>query len=163
MMQEQSISPVNNYRTWHNRGHKIMDNITRLLSMSTIVLSIIGFAQAQQKMSLSIEKSIETGLNNSKMLHSSGMKVQEADAKAGEAGAARLPTLKLGGGYTRLSDVPPFTQSIPAGTFGPVQQQPINVTLSPVVLDNYNVRLTLQQPLFTGFRVQSSSEITDRV
>ena len=138
-----------------------MNRITRPYKLSALFILLGLSSSAQDKVSLSLEKSIEIGLSNSKFLHSSGMRVQEADAKAGEANASRLPLLRFGGNYTRLSDVPPFTQTIPAGTFGPQQQQPIGVTLSPVVLDNYNLRLSLQQPLFTGFRLQSSSEITD--
>jgi outer membrane protein TolC len=111
-------------------------------------------------MNLSIEQSIGIGLKASKSLHASQMRAQAADARASELSASRLPSVKLGGSYTRLSDVPPFVQTIPAGTFGP-QQTELNFTLSPVVLNNYSLRLSLQQPLFTGFRVESSSNIAD--
>lgn len=125
-----------------------------------LILAAVAFsgAPAQEKVTLTVGESIEIGLKNSKFLHSSQMKVQAADAKASETHASLMPALKVGGAYTRLSDVPPFTQTIPAGTFGP-QQAPINITLSPVVLNNYNLRLSVQQPLFTGFRLQSSSSI----
>jgi outer membrane protein TolC len=62
--------------------------------------------------------------------------------------------LKFSGGYTRLSDVPPF--QIPAGFFGPNP-----VTLSPAVLDNYNMKFSLTQPLFTGFRMDALSRAAD--
>ena len=130
--------------------------------MIPTLLSILLFTygSAQDKVSLSVEKGIEIGMKNSKSLHLSRMRVQAADARASEVSASQLPSLKFGGTYTRLSDVPPFTQTIPAGTFGP-QQPPIIFTLSPVVLNNYSLRLSLQQPLFTGFRLQSSSHIAD--
>jgi outer membrane protein TolC len=46
-----------------------------------------------------------------------------------------------------LSNIPPFQVSLP------IFPQPIQI--SPVILDNYNLKLTLQQPLFTGFRLLS--------
>ncbi|HTK82692.1 MAG TPA: TolC family protein [Bacteroidota bacterium] len=108
-------------------------------------------------MSLTIEQSVEIGVKNSHRLHSSQMTVQAAEARSGVSGAARLPSLKFGASYTRLSDVPPFSFALPAGTFGP-QQPPLNLTLSPIVLNNYNLKLSLQQPLFTGFRLEGNNE-----
>jgi len=52
-------------------------------------------------------------------------------------------------GYSRLSDVDPFRIMVP---FSP---QPI--TIAPTVLDNYSLRATVQQPLFTGFRLESNA------
>ncbi len=125
-------------------------------------LFLAGSSSAQEKMNLSIEQSIEIGLKSSKALHSSLMNVQSTEAKAGEVNATRLPSLKFGGGYTRLSNVPPFTTTIPASSFGQnLPPQNLNLTFSQTVLDNYSMRLSLQQPLFTGFRLQSNYEIAD--
>jgi outer membrane protein len=134
--------------------------VSGILLYVSLSLLFLWYGNAQEKMTLSIEQSIDIGLKASKSLHASQMRVQAADARASEVGASRLPSLKLSGSYTRLSDVPPFVQTIPAGTFGP-QQPELSFTLSPVVLNNYNLRLSLQQPLFTGFRVESSSNIAD--
>ncbi len=110
-------------------------------------------AAAQQKQSLTVEQSIQIGLENSKSLHSSLMKVEAADAKSGETNASRLPTVRVGGSYTRLSDVPPFD----LGPFPPFVNEP--VTISPSVLNNYTLRLSVQQPLFTGMRLTGSSDV----
>jgi outer membrane protein TolC len=128
--------------------------------ITVVVLSIlmIASAPAQQKLSLTVEKCIELGLENSKALHSSLMKVQAADAKIGEANAARLPSLKFNGGYTRLSDVPAFEVSLPFQLPPPA---PSSFVLSPTILNNYNLRLTLQQALFTGFRLESSKDLAE--
>ncbi|MEK9136766.1 MAG: TolC family protein [Bacteroidota bacterium] len=112
-------------------------------------------ATAQSKLPLTVEKAIQLGLENSKALHSSLMKVEYADAKAGETNASRLPSLKFGGAYTRLSDVPPFN----IGPFPPILTTPINV--SPAVLNNYNLKLSFTQPLFTGFRMDALSAAAD--
>ncbi len=108
-------------------------------------------------LSLTVEMCIQIGLENSKSLHSSLMKVQSAEAKSSEVDASRLPALRFSGAYTRLSDVPPFEVTLPFQ----LPTVPNRITVSPTILDNYNLRLTLQQPLFTGFRLQSSADIAE--
>lgn len=137
----------------------------RLIHFSFIpvlVLLIITVVPAQQLVPLSIEKAISTGLANSKSLHSSLMKVQYADAKSSEVNAIKLPTITAAGSYTRLSDVPPFSAILPANIFGPGFPPTLKtIPLSTTILDNYNLRLIIHQPLFTGFRVRSSVNIAD--
>lgn len=108
---------------------------------------------AQQTASLTLDQAIEIGLEKSKGLHSSLMKVQYADSKSSEADAQLLPSVKFNGAYARLSDVPASQVSLP---FLP---QPI--TLSPSVLNNYNLRVSVQQPLFTGFKLQRNADIAE--
>lgn len=132
--------------------------------MKTLALSLIAttLVFGQAKLSLTVEQAIQLGLENSKSLHSSGMKVSYADARAGETNALRLPSLKLSGGYTRLSDVPPGAAIIPANAFGTgLPPQTLNVPLSPTVLNNYTMKLSLTQPLFTGFRMDALSRSAD--
>lgn len=121
--------------------------------LASVIMTTSLFAQT--KLPLTLEKAIELGLENSKVLHSSQMKVEYADAKAGEANAARLPSLKFTGAYTRFSQVPPAS----VGPFPPLLTTPI--VLSPTVLNNYNMKLTLTQPLFTGFRTDALSRAAD--
>ncbi len=131
-------------------------NVSKFFASILIVfaLPITGYSQQLQ---LTVERAIELGLTNSKTLHSSLMRVNYADAKAGEVNASRLPSLKLGGSYTRLSDVPPFELSLPpqlglgTGKF----------TLSPTIVNNYNIKVSVQQPLFTGFRLNAVSDAAD--
>jgi outer membrane protein len=132
--------------------------ITNKLSFLISLWMIVGFsanAMAQETRSLTIDQAITIGLENSKALHASMMKVEYADAKESETNALRLPTIKAGASYTRLSEVPPFS----IGPIPPIL--PNAVTVSSTVLDNYNLRMSLQQPLFTGFRLLSSSNIAD--
>lgn len=111
-------------------------------------LAATGGASAQQRRTLTLDESIQLGLGNSRQLHSSTMAVHAADAKVGEINAARLPSLKFAGGYTRLSDVPSTIFSLPGMSTG--------FELSPQVLNNYALKLTLQQAVFTGFRLENS-------
>jgi outer membrane protein TolC len=122
--------------------------------LASLALLAAGGAAAAQPKPLALEECVRLGLENSKALHASLMRVQAAEAKAGEAVASRLPSLKLGGAYTRLSEVSPFVVSIPLpppapGTF----------TLSPSILNQYSARLTLQQPIFTGHRLEAGERI----
>ena len=117
-------------------------------------------ALAQQKVVLTIEKSIELGLQNSKALHSSLMKAQAADSKSNEAHTSLLPSIKGVGAYGRLSDVPPSAVVLPANFLGPgFPPQQVTWTLSQTILNNYNLRFSLQQPIFTGFRLQSAADL----
>jgi len=111
--------------------------------------------QAQGKLSLTVDQAIGIGIENSKSLHASLMRVESADARSSEASVQRLPQVKLGASYTRLSDVPPFE----IGPFPPLL--PGTVTLSPSLVENYAARLTLQQPLFTGFRLQGIADAAE--
>ena len=104
----------------------------------------------QETITLTIEQAIRLGLETSKALHLSSLKVAYADAKRNEANASRLPSLKASGAYTRLSSVPPFEfTGSQLGTF----------VLDRPALDNYNFKLSLEQPLFTGFGLESRSDI----
>ncbi len=123
---------------------------------------VSGAVSAQQQLTLTVEQAIKIGLDNSKALHSSLMKVEAADARVSETNAARLPSLKLGGAYTRLSDVPSFVATIPADAFGPgFPPQQVSFPLSQTVLNNYSLRATIQQPLFTGLRMEKSADLAE--
>ncbi len=113
-------------------------------------------AHAQEQRPLTLEQSINIGLDKSRTLHASRAGVDAAEARASEANAAGLPSVKANGSYTRFSSVPPFVLTLPPPLSG-------SYTISPSIVNSYNVRLSLQQPLFTGFRVQSSSSMSENV
>jgi len=106
---------------------------------------------AQEKLSLTVEQAIEIGMKNSKTLHSSRMRVKSAEARISEVNAGRLPSLKLGAAYRRLSSIEPATVTFMGTSF----------VIAPTVLDNYSAQFTLFQPLFTGFRLLSSINIAE--
>lgn len=114
-----------------------------LLPMLFFTAAAVMPADAQPK-ALSVEECVHLGLQNSNTLHSSMMKSLYADAKSSEASASLFPSLKLQAGYSRLSSVPAFSFSLLGNTVS-----------FPVILNNYSARLSLQQPLFTGWRLQS--------
>ncbi|HUL43960.1 MAG TPA: TolC family protein [Bacteroidota bacterium] len=129
----------------------------RRMALAVVLWTPVGATatNAQESISLSIDQAISTGIENSKSLHASLMNVEYTDARSGEVNAQRLAQIKLSGGYTRLSEIPPAE----IGPYPPLFKDPI--VISPSLLNNYTLRLSLQQPLFTGFRLQGASDMAE--
>ena len=125
-----------------------------------IVLALAAgapFALAQEKRRLGLEEAVRLALETNHALHSSEMRHEAAAAKVRETDAARLPALRFGGGYARLSEVPPFEVTLP---FPPLSPLPSKFTVSPNYYNSFTLRLSVQQPLFTGFRLQSAAAMS---
>jgi outer membrane protein TolC len=127
-------------------------NYTLMLLIAGLFL-LANNTFAQRKLSLTAEQAIETGLLNSKTLHSSLMRVKSAKAKHSESISAILPSVKLTSAYRRLSPVDPFSINL----FG------TNYTISPSIQDAYSAQLTLFQPVFTGFRMLKNIDLADQL
>jgi outer membrane protein TolC len=115
-------------------------------------------AQGNKHITLSVDQSVTIGLENSKSLHASLMKRQAADAKSSETNSSRLPKVSFGGSYTRLSEVSPYVLSL---SFLPPPYNDYQFTLTPAIFNNYNLKLSLQQPLFTGFKISSGADMAE--
>jgi len=126
-------------------------NKIRLVMLMILGLSVSLSICAQDKKKMTVEESVKVGLENSNFLHSSKMNMKYAEAKSKEVNTFRLPSLTFGASYTRLSEVDPFSVSTPFGKFN----------ISPAIFNNYNFKVTLQQPLFTGFKLESNSKMAD--
>jgi len=72
-----------------------------------------------------------------------------AAAAVREARADWFPTLEAQVGYRRLSDNVDYTVDLPSMPGGGGQP----VTFAPAILDRYSARASVEQPLFTGFRL----------
>lgn len=119
----------------------------KIILLSLMMISVLN----SQTQKLTLQESIELGLKNSKDLKILQSKLKSSDAKVSEVNSMFLPQLKFIANYTRLSDnVPPFQVTTPFS--------PVPIKISDPVLDNYNLRLSLQQPLFAGFRLMSSKK-----
>ena len=112
-------------------------------------------ARAEGPTILTLEEALAYGKQNSSSMRISLAKTDAATAKASESRALLLPTVKLDGGYRRLSEIDPFRVQLPVS--------PSPVTISPVVLDNFTLRAAVQQPIFTGFRLMSNAHAADRL
>jgi outer membrane protein len=118
------------------------NNIKFILLISLFSVSGIN---AQKRFTLA--ESLEMGLRNSKDLKISYSKVVSSESSVDVTNSAFLPQLKFSANYTRLSDVPPFTVSLPIF--------PYPITLAQTILNNYTFKLSVQQPIFTGFKISS--------
>ncbi len=96
---------------------------------------------------LTLEESLRMGLQNSKEIKMSETKLRVSEAKITEVGSQMLPRLTLGASYARLSNIPPFEVVVPFA--------PTPIKIQDPILNNYSLKLSLQQPLFTGFRLSS--------
>jgi len=114
------------------------------------ILLLLPVAVFGQKRPLSLEEAVAAGLQASPGLHASRMKVDASAAKTKEMSAGRLPAVKFAGGYTRLSEVPPFQVTLP------IYPDPIVVSQS--YFNAYTLKVGVQQPLFTGFRLEAGTE-----
>ncbi len=119
----------------------------------TLTMMLPVLACAQDRLSLTAEDAVSLGLTNNRGLHISSWRWTAAEARSAETGTARLPSLKLQAGYTRLSDIEPFAVSL--------SFLPAPVLISPTVLNTYSSKVTLFQPLFTGFRLEKAAESAD--
>lgn len=122
----------------------------RKLVSIALVLLLVPLAARAQKRPLSLDEAIAAGLEASPALHASRMKAESSSARTRELAAGRLPSFKLGTGYTRLSEVPPFEVTLPI--------LPNPIVVSQNYFNNWSLRLSVQQPLFTGFRLEAGTE-----
>jgi outer membrane protein TolC len=114
--------------------------------IAVILFSVRNYSSAQTTI-LTLEESISEGIKNSKELKTAESRIISNKAKVSEVKSQFLPQLKFNAGYTRLSNVDPYLIIIPFSA-APLQ-------LSEILLNNYNFRLTLQQQVFTGFKLSS--------
>ncbi len=115
-----------------------------------LIILLVPLAARAQKRPLSLDEAISTGLEASPGLHASQMKVESSAAKTREVSAGRLPAIKAGAGYQRLSFVPPFVLAPPV--------TPARVLVSENFPNSWALRASVQQPLFTGFRLEAGTE-----
>lgn len=116
------------------------------MKKTILIIAFFAFAvNAQTKITL--EEAIRLGMNKSESLKISESKLKYSEASATEISSQLLPKLQLNASYMRLSDIPSFTIDLPV--------LPAPVVIQEPVLNTYSVKLSLQQPLFTGFRLSS--------
>ena len=110
-------------------------------------------ASGQEVRPLTEEESVRLGLERS-----AGLRAVQADADAAhavhdEARGALLPTLRASATYTRLSDNVPDAEFMLPGS-------QTTVTLLPTERNRYHTELTLEQPIFSGFRLRNEVRAT---
>jgi outer membrane protein len=86
-------------------------------------------------------------------LRSDQLESAAADARLRELQGQYIPSVSAQAGYSRLSDVAAGSLAIPG--------VPVPVTFPAAPLNSTVVRLSVQQPLFTGLRISSSIKQAD--
>ncbi len=99
---------------------------------------------------VSLNTCVQEALTHNPSLQASAARADAADARSREAGTALLPQVRFTGRAMELSSVPVFTIAAPP-PIGPL-------TLFPSITENYSAKITVQQPLFTGFRLAKNRE-----
>lgn len=127
-----------------------------LAAFFIVALALAAAAGPPEKRTLTLEQCLELGLASSKGLHASQMTVESMTDRLSEAKAARLASVRFAAGYTRLSEVPPFEVHLP---FPAGLGIPSSFVVSQNFFNNYTLRLGVQQPLFTGFRLQATEQM----
>jgi outer membrane protein len=125
------------------------------IKLFLIPFLMISEVVAQQNVQpLRLADCIAQALGRNPSLQISEAKVQAADARSSEAATALLPQLKFSGRAAELSRIDPFGL-----TLGP----PINMSMIifPSITENYSLKLSLQQPLFAGFKLQKNKEMAE--
>jgi len=120
-----------------------------------VMFGIIGFAvSVYAQTPLTLQEALKVGLENSKSLKISELNAVSAEAKYSQVSSNRWASLSFQGRYTRLSKIPPSLLTLPVSIPGFGN----SFEISPNVYDNYDLQLTVQQPIFTGFQLLNSSK-----
>ena len=127
-----------------------------IILLTTLLLILTAFAQ--EKVKLTLEQSIEIALKKNHSLKIQKEKLEAARAKVGEARSNFLPKVSANATYTRL-DVAPYISFKKMNKFmppGPISF-PDKITMGDD--DIYGAVLSVQQPIFTGFKVLNGYKI----
>jgi outer membrane protein TolC len=105
----------------------------------------VGAAQTRL---LTLDDAVRLGMEQSRQLKLSNSKLEVARLKIKQYWLALVPNVTVNSAYSRLSDhIEPYKFRIPVN--GTVLEQ----TLNPQVLNQFSNKLSVQQVLFSGFRV----------
>ena len=112
-------------------------------------------AQAQAD-NLTLAQCLDEALKNNYTLRQLQANLDAAQANAAYSSRSRLPQFIVSGSYLHLSDVDPFTVTLPFAGAG-------TITIAEPVLDAYSMSIGFQQPLFTGFRLKNQANMSDQL
>jgi outer membrane protein TolC len=125
----------------------------KFLMFPFILTSCVSAQQNVQP--LRLNDCIVQALGQNPSIQMSQAKVQAAEARSSEATTVLLPQLKLTGRAAKLNPVDPFGINIQTPSFS------FSKEIFPSINENYAMRLSLQQPLFTGFKLLKNREMAE--
>ncbi len=122
----------------------------RLCVVPLFLSSTIAVAQPAPRQ-VSVRECIDAALSQHPSMKLAEARLAAAEGRRDEASAARLPQLKLNARFAQLSHVDPTTIALPIPGSSPI-------TLFPSIDQQSSVRLSLSQPIFTGFRLSGAAD-----
>jgi outer membrane protein TolC len=130
----------------------------KIVLLSIVIIMFFSYADAQERTELTLEQSIEIALVKNHTLKMQKEKLEAARSKIGEARSTFFPKLTANATYTRLDIVPymsfqKMNEFMPTGTMS----FPDRITMGDD--DIYGAVLSVQQPIFTGFKVLNGYKI----
>ena len=107
-------------------------------------------ARAQSVRELTLDESVRMGLEHSPRIRAARADAEAAGAVYRQVRASLLPSVRSQGSWTRLSDnIPEVEFTLPGldTTF----------TILPVEVSRYHAEVSIEQPLFAGFRLRNEA------
>ncbi len=163
----------------HFRG--VHGRFGMFMAVAIIPLMLFSSTASADTLSINLDQAIDIAMENNHDLAISKYKIDEATAGVKSARTNFLPKLKAKATYTRLDEVPYINGSAFGNMFEPLQAPFRDLVdkgyLDPSTLtglsgagegkiyvgddDNYDINLSLQQPIFTGFMLINNLKISN--
>lgn len=136
-----------------NNRHIISLRPLRTLRLCVISLFFGTMAAGAQPSPrpVTVRQCVDAALAQHPSMKAAEARQAAAEARVEETSASRLPQVKLNARYARLSHVDPTTIALPLPGLAPI-------TLFPSIDQSSSVRLSVSQPLFTGFRLSGVAD-----
>lgn len=129
-----------------------------IVYVTLLLTSAAWSAAAADAPLLTLERAVELAESGNHQIRAADARLDDAEAGVDEARSRRLPRLDLEAGYQRSDNpVAVFGSLLRQESFGPENFE-IDALNRPDALDNWNVRLSIEQPLWTGGRLSSGED-----
>lgn len=109
-----------------------------------VLLLLTGYGYAQEIKKITLQEAFDLAAQNSKQLMVDSLKIQALDFKKKQAQNAMLPVVGVSTSYTRLSG---NIDELP-----PINFMGKDIVLNKQILNQYNNRVSVQQPIFQGLK-----------
>src|SRR5262245_33598893 len=117
-----------------------------ILFLLVAIITIRSMAQTSL-VSLTLDSAIQLSLNQNRQLQIDQAKIESARARYQQAKSLELPTARISGSYTRISDnVEPYTIKVPGST--------TEAVLNPQILNQYSPRFSVSETVYAGGQIK---------